>query len=38
MVAWHEVPGIRKRREPVPKGRCDHVFARVVYKDRVGMW
>ena len=28
MVAWHEVPGIRKRKEPVPEGRCDYVFAR----------
>ena len=28
MVAWHEVPGIRKKKEPVPKGRCDQVFAR----------
>jgi hypothetical protein len=28
MVAWHEVPGIGKRKEPVPKGRCDYVFAR----------
>jgi hypothetical protein len=28
MVARHEVPGIRKRKEPVPEGRCDYVFAR----------
>ena len=28
MVAWHEVPGIRKKKEPVPEGRCDCVFAR----------
>jgi hypothetical protein len=29
MVAWHEVPGMRKKKEPVPdKGRCDYVFAR----------
>jgi hypothetical protein len=28
MVAWHEVPGMRKKREPVPEGRCDSVFAR----------
>ena len=28
MVAWHEVPGIGKRKEPVPEGRCDYVFAR----------
>jgi hypothetical protein len=28
MVAWHEVLGIRKRKEPVPEGRCDYVFAR----------
>jgi len=25
MVAWHEVPGIRKKKEPVPEGRCDYV-------------
>jgi len=28
MVAWHEVPGMRKKKEPVPEGRCDYVFAR----------
>ena len=28
MVARHEVPGIRKKKEPVPEGRCDQVFAR----------
>ena len=28
MVAWHEVPGIRKKKEPVPEGRCDYLFAR----------
>jgi hypothetical protein len=28
MVAWHEVPGIRKKKEPVPEGRCEYVFAR----------
>jgi len=27
MVAWHEVPGIQKK-EAVPEGRCDYVFAR----------
>ena len=27
MVAWHEVPGMRKKKEPVPEGRCDYVFA-----------
>jgi len=27
MVAWHEVPGISKKKEPVPEGRCDYVFA-----------
>jgi hypothetical protein len=28
MVAWHEVPGMCKKKEPVPEGRCDYVFAR----------
>ena len=28
MVAWHGVPGMRKKKEPVPEGRCDYVFAR----------
>jgi hypothetical protein len=28
MVAWHEVPGMRKKKEPAPEGRCDYVFAR----------
>jgi hypothetical protein len=28
MVAWHGVPGMRKKKEPVPEGRCDSVFAR----------
>ena len=28
MVAWHEVPGMREKKEPVPEGRCDYVFAR----------
>jgi hypothetical protein len=28
MVAWHKVPGMRKKKEPVPEGRCDYVFAR----------
>ena len=27
MVAWHEVPGMRRKKEPVPEGRCDYVFA-----------
>jgi len=27
MVAWHEVPGVRKKKEPVPEGRCDYLFA-----------
>ena len=26
-VAWHEGPGMRKRKEPVPEGRCDCVLA-----------
>jgi hypothetical protein len=28
MVAWHEVPGMRKKNELVPEGRCDYLFAR----------
>src|SRR5690349_13060337 len=28
MVAWHEVPGIGKKKEPVPEGRCDQ-YSRV---------
>jgi len=36
MVAWHEVPGMRRKKAPVPEGRCDYLFA-LVYKDRVGM-
>jgi hypothetical protein len=28
MVAWHGVPGMRKKKEPVPEGRCDYVFVR----------
>jgi hypothetical protein len=27
MVAWHEVPGMVKKKEPV-LGRCDYVLAR----------
>ena len=27
MVAWHEVPGMRKKKDPVLEGRCDYVFA-----------
>jgi hypothetical protein len=23
IVAWHEVPGMSKKREPVPEGQCD---------------
>ena len=33
MVAWHEVPGIRKKKEPVPEGRCDYVFARSLQRS-----
>jgi hypothetical protein len=28
MAAWHEVTGMRKRKQPVPEGRCDYGFAR----------
>jgi len=28
MVAWHEVPGMRKKKEPVLEARCDYLFAR----------
>ena len=27
MVAWHEVPGMVKKKEPVLERRCDYVFA-----------
>jgi hypothetical protein len=33
MVAWHEVPGIRKKEKPVPEGRCDYVFARSLQRS-----
>jgi hypothetical protein len=36
MVAWHEVPGMRRKNAPVPEGRCDYLFA-LVYKDPVGV-
>ena len=34
-VARHEVPGIRKRKEPVPEGRCDYVLAR--YSTKIAL-
>jgi len=36
-VAWHEVPGLVKKKEPVPEGRCDLCIRALVYKDRLGI-